>query len=286
MVVTGSTTQGREHIIKQLARGLAPDLNEPFPPEHAAEQKPRQPQKNRQRADAGVGCGLGGVRGHGRPLLSRIFPDVDAVGQQRTLAISSNEPFGPPICGHQAKAVQQPKGAQQRRPINGRRQYDARARDLGRAQADPVNLNVIGMSVAASGVVNRYGVGMFGAQQVGKPLRRRLDVRPCECVRITTSQTVHARIVIAQQMNALDSQSTGRVVQFVESPVGQRARCNGRSSREAFPASGRNDKHDAMAFGGGSGKRAAGQQRFVVGMRVHGYEGVAHCGIVSHREAR
>ena len=136
--------------------------------------------------------------------------------------------------------------------------------ELGGAHADAVHLDVVGVAVAAVVVVDGEHVGVLlveDARRAGPRPRRRRRVanEPGVVVRRLAG---HARVAVAEELDAVDAEDLGGRVQLGDAPVDERLAGRERVGRVlAELAARREHEHDAMSFGLGARHRAAGRDR-------------------------
>ena len=163
-------TQGREDVVEQRRPGGPAALDEPLPARDPAEQRaaaaaaaPRA-SGPRVSAPAWLACAASAARfaaGEGRTSTPWVSSARGRVGARRAAGELGRQP------ADQRAPAGRPAAA-----APGRRWPPARpaSRPARRRGADPVHLDVVGVAVAAGGVVDGQHVGALLAQDRGQPL--------------------------------------------------------------------------------------------------------------------
>ena len=95
-------------------------------------------------------------------------------------------------------------------------------RELGRACADAVHLDVVGVAVPASLVVGGDDFSVFLVEDRGQTPRRLFDVGGPERPRLVVRRRVdHAGILVAEELHARDAEELRGAPRFFRAPVGE-----------------------------------------------------------------
>ena len=153
-------------------------------------------------------------------------------------------------------------------------QHSNRAGQLGSPQSHAVNLDVVGMAVAAVPVVGDQHVGPFGPQHMDETGRGGVDVGSPEAVGpLILFPAGHPRIVIAEPLQTVNTEDRRRPLGLGATAVDERLAGGKVVGRLAeLPVRG-DHVHDPVSLGGGPGHRSARRQCLVVGMGVEEDDG-------------
>lgn len=139
-----------------------------------------------------------------------------------------------------------------------------------------VHLPVVGMAVAARGVVSDKDVCVLG--NVGNAFGDRLGIGVSKTVTVFSTE---AGIGIAEPMNVTNTEAGCGLHQLRTTDCGEVVTVCRRG--QAGGTVSRNHQFDAMPLANSFRHRPSGEQRFVVWMRVDEYQGLRHQSIVAYR---
>jgi branched-chain amino acid transport system ATP-binding protein len=211
------------------------------------------------------------VRGHGGALLGDEGPNVDGGGDQRF----RDPEFVGLVDGFGGIALGRQVGPLGYEPLDvvtihrGLEDPGCRSQLAG-PHADAVHLHVIRVTVGAALVVDRQDVGPFVEEHARETTRSLVDIGAREALgRVVRRFASHARVVVPEELDAVDAEYPSRVHRFFDAAIGK---CLARREPVAWCfaefASRRDDENDTMSLGFRARHRPAGRDRFVVGMGV------------------
>ena len=153
-----------------------------------------------------------------------------------------------------------------------------RAGELGGAHAHAMHLDVVGMAVATAFVVGGDDLGVFLFEDRRELARRLFHVGGPERSRGVVGRRVdHARVAVAEELDARDAEHLCRPTGFVGTPVAELLRHLEHAVVDlAEIAARREHEHHTMARVGRERERAGDEDGLVVGVRVEGHERSGH----------
>jgi len=259
-------------------------LDKPLRSEHTPEERQRQAKKRGESPVRSVRCCLTRMGEHRRAFADRVPPDIDPVGDlgpgrvrplERSLIEFRREPVD--LGGNVDRADEQV-------PVDRRFQHGRCSGEFGGAKPDLVHLNVVGVPVAARGVVDREYVRVLFSQDRGQFLRGDVRVdsgeRPPARVRPAGRdgcRSIEARVGVSEQLGPGAPESGCGTPQLGEPPRLERLVVTQEvGGDQPDPATRCCYQYHPMALGGRAGHRARGQQRLVVRMGVKGHQRERH----------
>ena len=152
------------------------------------------------------------------------------------------------------------------------------------AHADVVDLDVVGVAVAAALVVGGEHVGLLAPQDLRESLGRLVEIGGREgAVGIVRRLAVHAGVVVAEELDARDAEHVGRPLTLDGATVAERfGRCEHAVVDFAELAARREHGDHAVTVVGGARHGAAGDDRLVVGMGVEADDRRGHEPMQAH----
>jgi len=143
---------------------------------------------------------------------------------------------------------------------------------------------VVGVPIDAVVVVADDGGGAHACQRLGQPDRRVVEHGTAERAgRRVRRVTGHARVVVAEELDAPDPEDAGGRLALPAADAGQAGVVDGPvvgRVQGAELTTGGDDEHDRHPGRRQTGHRAAREDRLVVGMGVHEHD--RHPSIVAH----
>jgi hypothetical protein len=284
LVDGGARLGGGKDVIKKAVWRDTASLPKPFVAEYPPVERRGQHQEQLERPAPVVGGGLGGMGGHGGPLGSDVASDVHFVGQLHPVGVGGRQPVGLPFQGGPAQKLEAAQPAQQPEqcnPVDGGFEDDRRCGYGSSPDTDAMDLNMVGVAIAASRVVDGEHVGIHGPQYLGQPGCGLLNVDPGERRPIPSSLAVHSGVVVAEQPHVPAAEKGGRGAKFAHTTLRQAASLGYGHRGETSLAGGGRHHNDSMPLAGGLGQGPGGEQRFVVGVGVERHDRVGHRTLVT-----
>ena len=161
-------------------------------------------------------------------------------------------------------------GAEHLVAVHRRLENAGSASQLGCTHTDPVHLDVVGVAVAAVGVVHRQHIGRHLAKDRCVPSGRGLNVGAPEAVGpVIAARVHHPRVDVAEELDAIDAKDLRRFERLTDPAQAERlSRIEKPVRHFAELAAGRDDQHRAVSVGCHFRHRSTRLDALVVRMSV------------------
>ena len=240
-----------------------------------------------ERPDVGGLAGMGPQR---RAPLVQVGADVDLqvdllLGHAEGVAVIHGRVRVPADVGH-ARGLRRLEHAAHQVAVHRRLQHPGPAgRELGAAVHQVVDLDVVGVAVAAVPVVADHDVGALLIEDLGEPARGLLEVCEVEGARVVVLLPPgHAGVGVAEPGHPGEPEDARGRLRLAAAAIDHSLTLGQVVRRLPVVAVRREHHHDAVPLGGGTRHGSGGLGRLVIGMGMHVDDG-GH-GPIMHRRPR
>ncbi len=219
------------------------------------------------------------MHSHRCSLRLEVVADVDGRGDEPIGAsegVHLGDVRAPPLAASRPISTDASMRSAEVVPVHRGLEHPRRAGQLGGPHPHPVHLDVVGVPVAAVGVVGGEDVGVLLAEDVGQPSRCLVEVGLPEGVgEVVLRGADHPGVVVARGTRPAGRRgSSADALDLLLSPLPERLlRVEDTVRHLTVLALGGEHQHHPVSGGGCLGQRPTGLDGLVVGVGVEGDEG-------------